>query len=120
MILTKGFLLFMANWGKESIIYAECQNILSVGIRLARRWTPTHVQRRERRKERPSTVPFENAERFSRLMKEAGNECVLVPFEGKAHGFFNGSLFRKSNRDADFDLTMKRSIEFLKLNGILK
>ncbi len=66
------------------------------------------------------TVPFENAERFTKLMKEAGNECVLVPFDGKNHGFFNGSFFRKGNGDADFDLTMKRSVEFLKANDILK
>jgi len=66
------------------------------------------------------TVPFENAERFTKLMQEAGNECVLVPFEGKDHGFFNGSFFRKSNGDADYDVTMKRSIEFLKAHGILK
>ncbi len=66
------------------------------------------------------TVPFENAERFTRLMKEAGNECVLVPFEGKDHGFFNGSFFRKSNGDADYEVTMQRSIEFLKVRGILE
>jgi len=65
------------------------------------------------------TVPFENAQRFARLMKEAGNECVLVPFEGKDHGFFNGSFFRKSNGDADHDVTMKRSIEFLNEHGFL-
>jgi acetyl esterase len=66
------------------------------------------------------TVPFENAERFAQLMTEAVNECVLVPFEGKDHGFFNSSLFRKGNGDADFDITMQRSIEFLKTQGILK
>jgi acetyl esterase len=66
------------------------------------------------------TVPFENAERFTKLMKEAGNVCVLVPFEGKDHGFFNGSFFRKGNGDGDFNLTMKHSIEFLKAQGILK
>ncbi len=66
------------------------------------------------------TVPFENAERFTRLMQEAGNQCELVSFEGKDHGFFNGSFFRKSNGDSDFDLTMKRSIEFLTSHGILK
>ena len=58
--------------------------------------------------------------RFTRLMKEAGNECVLVPFEGKDHGFFNGSFFRKGNGDADYEVTMQRSIEFLKAHGILK
>ena len=66
------------------------------------------------------TVPFENAQRFTQLMKRAGNECVLVPFEGKDHGFFNGSFFRKGNGDEDFNLTMKHSIEFLKAQGILK
>jgi acetyl esterase/lipase len=66
------------------------------------------------------TVPFENVERFAKLMKEAGNECVLVPFAGKDHGFFNGSFFRKQNGDTDFDVTMQRSIEFLKTQGILK
>ena len=65
------------------------------------------------------TVPFENAERFAKLMKEASNECVLIPFEGKDHGFFNGSFFRKSNGDADFDLTMKHSIAFLKAHRFL-
>ena len=65
------------------------------------------------------TVPFENAERFTKLMTEAGNECVLVPFEGKDHGFFNGSYFRKPNGDADHDLTMKHSIDFLRAHGIL-
>ncbi len=66
------------------------------------------------------TVPFENAGRFTKLMKEAGNACVLVPFEGKDHGFFNGSFFRKANGDADYDVTMKRSIEFLKTQSIVK
>lgn len=66
------------------------------------------------------TVPFENAERFTRLMQDADNECVLVPFEGKDHGFFNGSIFRPKNGDADFDLIQKHSVEFLKTHGILK
>lgn len=66
------------------------------------------------------TVPFENAERFAKLMKEAGNVCVLVPFEAKDHGFFNGSLFRKGNGDADLELTMKHSIEFLKTQSLVR
>lgn len=60
-----------------------------------------------------TTVPYENAERFDRLMNEAGNECILVPFEGTGHGFFNGSFFRKRNGDDAFNLTMKHSVEFL-------
>jgi dipeptidyl aminopeptidase/acylaminoacyl peptidase len=39
-------------------------------------------------------VPFENAEHLTRLMKEAGNESVLVPFKGNNHDCFNGSFFR--------------------------
>lgn len=65
------------------------------------------------------TVPFENVERFTRLMQEAGNECVLVTFEGKDHGFFNGSFFRKGNGDTDHDATINRSVEFLTAHGFL-
>jgi acetyl esterase/lipase len=65
------------------------------------------------------TVPFENAERFARLMKEAGNECVLVPFQGKDHGFFNGSFFRPKNDDVDFNLTIKESLKFLTSHAFL-
>lgn len=63
------------------------------------------------------TVPFENAQRFTKLMKDAGNLCTLVPFEGKGHGFANGSFFRPKNGDVDFDLTMKDSYEFLTQHG---
>ena len=66
-----------------------------------------------------TTVPFENADRFARLMKEAGNECLLVPFDGKGHGFFNGSFFRPSNSDVDYDLTVQQSIDFLTKHGYL-
>ncbi len=59
------------------------------------------------------TVPFENVKRFTELMNESGNICELIPFEGKGHGFFNGSFFRKSNADDDFNITMMKSIEFL-------
>ncbi|MDO6517402.1 alpha/beta hydrolase fold domain-containing protein [Zobellia uliginosa] len=45
------------------------------------------------------TVPFENAQRFELFMKSAGNDCVLVPYEGKDHGFFNGSFFRGKRAD---------------------
>ena len=53
-------------------------------------------------------------------MQEAGNACELVPFEGKGHGFFNGSFFRKKSDDVEFNLTMKHSIEFLTEYGYLK
>ena len=66
-----------------------------------------------------STVPFENADRFARLMRESGNECELVPFEGKGHGFFNGSFFRAKNQNADYDSTLKHSVDFLTKHGYL-
>jgi acetyl esterase/lipase len=64
-----------------------------------------------------TTVPFENAERFTRLMTAAGNLCVLVPFEGKGHGFFNGKLFRPASDGVDYNLTLRGTIEFLTAHG---
>ncbi|MEP1486807.1 MAG: alpha/beta hydrolase [Algibacter sp.] len=65
------------------------------------------------------TVSFENVERFTKLMNEAGNICKLIPFENKGHGFFNGSFFRKNNTDEDFNITMEESIDFLaKINMV--
>jgi len=63
---------------------------------------------------RDTTVPPENPERFARLMKEAGNYCLRVPFEGRRHSFFNGSGFRRNNTDEDFNTTMEKSMEFLR------
>lgn len=61
-----------------------------------------------------STVPFENAQRFTSLMKEAGNDCTLEAYEGKAHGFFNGNFFRpKSTDTTPYKDTMKKSWTFL-------
>jgi acetyl esterase/lipase len=62
-----------------------------------------------------STVPFENVEHFTKLMKLAGNNCTLIPFEKEKHGFFNGSYFRATNDDAIFMITMKESLKFLKV-----
>ncbi len=36
-----------------------------------------------------TTVPFENAKRFTALMQKHGNECKLVSYEKQSHGFFN-------------------------------
>lgn len=68
-----------------------------------------------------TTVPFENAERFSRLMKEAGNTCQLESFEGLIHGFFNGKHFRPKTKDlTPYQRTMKSSVAFLTSLGYLK
>ncbi|ANW95360.1 hypothetical protein AXE80_03245 [Wenyingzhuangia fucanilytica] len=66
------------------------------------------------------TVPYENAVRFNSLMNKAGNKSELVSFEGKGHGFFNGSFFRKSSNDVDFNATMFDTDVFLKKLGFLK
>ncbi|MBU2939803.1 alpha/beta hydrolase [Lacinutrix sp. C3R15] len=60
------------------------------------------------------TVPFENVERFTKQMHAVGNICELVPFEGKGHGYFNGSFFRNKKTDEIFNSTMNLSIAFLK------
>lgn len=36
-----------------------------------------------------TTVPYATAEAFARVMRDAGNRCELVGFEGQGHGFFN-------------------------------
>ena len=62
-----------------------------------------------------TTVPFENAERFGKLMKKAGNDCQIVPFEGMEHGFFN--FDRNGNKP--YVESMKQSEKFLKKLGLL-
>jgi len=61
-----------------------------------------------------TTVPFENVTRFCTLMQEHGNECELVPYEGKTHGFFNYDRDR-----AVFEDTMRRAETFLRKLGYL-
>ncbi|MGJ8641100.1 MAG: alpha/beta hydrolase [Opitutaceae bacterium] len=63
------------------------------------------------------TVPFEQVARFAKLMNEAGNDCVLIPFKDQGHGFFNGSFFRKRNTDDAFNATMEFSSQFLTEHG---
>jgi acetyl esterase len=36
-----------------------------------------------------TTIPFATSAAFAAKMKEAGNRCELVPFDGQQHGFFN-------------------------------
>ncbi len=63
-------------------------------------------------------VPFENARRFDRLMKQAENMSTLVPFPGKGHGFFNNQRAGKQPQ-SDFDATLQESIEFLVTQGFI-
>jgi len=64
------------------------------------------------------TVPPENAERFGKLMKEAENNCVLVPFEGRGHRFFNHPALLKRNKIEDFNAVIEKGKAFLDLNGL--
>ena len=66
-----------------------------------------------------TTVPFENADRFNRLMHEAGNKSELVAVENVGHGFFNGSFFRNSSDDKYYNLTMYHTDLFLQDLGYL-
>jgi len=66
-----------------------------------------------------TTVPFENVTRFKKLMEDAGNKCVLIPFEGKKHGFYNGSYYREGATDDAFNITMEEGIKFLKEIGMV-
>ena len=60
------------------------------------------------------TVPFENAERFVGLMKEAGNSCQLAAFDGQGHGFFNSKVFRSSIKDPSlYQRGMNETVAFL-------
>lgn len=59
------------------------------------------------------TVPFENAERFTKRMQAAGNICELVPFPGKDHGFFNGSFFRPKANEEDYNAVLESTMRFL-------
>jgi acetyl esterase/lipase len=66
------------------------------------------------------TVPFENAQRFTKLMKDSGNICILKDFEGADHGFFNGSFFQPNRKDAfPYFVTIENSISFLTNLGYL-
>jgi len=63
------------------------------------------------------TVPFESVERFCKVMKEAGNVCRLVPFEGKGHGFFN---YGRDKDNRSFNDTVRAADKFLSSLGYLK
>ena len=55
------------------------------------------------------TVLFENVERFTEQMKQNGNRCELVAYEGEGHGFFN---LRKNSED-NYHSTIKKLDQFL-------
>ena len=58
-----------------------------------------------------TTVPFENVERFCEKMHDAGNRCVLLPFEGKKHGFFN---YTREKDHKSYNETIQHAEQFLR------
>ncbi|MBI5758134.1 MAG: alpha/beta hydrolase [Planctomycetales bacterium] len=63
-----------------------------------------------------TTVPFKQAEEFARRMKEAGNRCDLVGYEGQPHGFFNFGR----NENKFYDDTLAKADAFLVSLGWLE
>ena len=59
------------------------------------------------------TVPFSNVQDFTRRMRELGNRCELVPFEGADHGFFNSPVFRANLSGDAYRATIERMESFL-------
>ena len=62
-----------------------------------------------------AAVPFENVERFARLMATAGNRCDLVPYPGETHGFFNHGR----GDGTAYTQTLERTVAFLEELGFL-
>lgn len=62
------------------------------------------------------TVPFISAKLFVEKMKEVGNQCTLVEYQGEGHGFFN---YGKNSNGPYID-TVKRMDDFLVANGFLE
>ena len=59
-------------------------------------------------------VPYQTAKMFHEKMLEAGNDCTLIPFEGKDHGFFNHG---KHLAESDYRKTLNYTDEFLSKIG---
>ena len=43
-----------------------------------------------------TTVPYATVEKFTEVMKAAGNRCELVGYEGQPHGFFNKAKYQET------------------------
>lgn len=63
-----------------------------------------------------ATVPYRQPEEFCKKMREAGNRCELVGYEGAGHGFFNYG--RNGNRY--FLDTLRKADRFLSSLGFLE
>jgi acetyl esterase len=59
------------------------------------------------------TVPFANAEEFTRRVKAAGGDCRLVSFPGADHGFFNSPNFHKGSLPERYEEILRDVDQFL-------
>jgi len=48
-----------------------------------------------------TTVPYTTVEKFTEVMKAAGNRCELIGYEGQPHSFFNKSKYAETLAAAD-------------------
>ncbi len=48
-----------------------------------------------------TTVPYSTVEKFTEVMKAAGNRCDLIGYEGEKHSFFNKSKYSETLAAAD-------------------
>jgi acetyl esterase/lipase len=61
------------------------------------------------------TVPYENEVRFSYLMKQQNNKCILIGYKKQEHGFFN---YNKSPKY--FKKTLSKTEAFLEEKNLLR
>ena len=62
-------------------------------------------------------VPFESAERFCKVMQEAGNSCELSAMEGQGHQF---SVYSEGGDNQQYEHAMGAIEEFFRSLGFLK
>lgn len=48
-----------------------------------------------------TTVPYATVEKFTEVMKSAGNRCELIGYEGQPHGFFNKAKYPETLEATD-------------------
>ena len=63
-----------------------------------------------------TTVPYETVELFTEAMTKAGNQCKLVGFENRSHGFFNHGR----GDGKDYVESVRQMDKFLAEQGFLK
>lgn len=94
-----------ARWAEISPCHLICKGL-----------PPTLLQHGDR----DEMVPHEEAVRFARDMSAAGNDCRLVTYPGRKHGFFNRKERNADAEESDYVLTLAASVAFLREIGFLQ